>query len=62
MRQKLSKKYLENGSFYIFNKEKFKYEKCRLFGKIGIHLMSKLHSFQIDDIDDIKLINLVFKL
>ena len=61
MRQDLNKKYLENGSFYIFDKEKFKKEKCRLFGKIGIYLMNKLQSFQIDDYDDIRLINSIFK-
>tara|TARA_A100001015_G_scaffold312168_1_gene416797 strand:+ start:3528 stop:4205 length:678 start_codon:yes stop_codon:yes gene_type:complete len=62
MRQDLNKKYLENGSFYIFDKEKFKKEKCRLFGKIDFYLIDKLQSFQIDDASDIKLINLIFKL
>ncbi len=61
-RQDFGDEYLENGSFYIFDKEKFKIKKCRLFGKIGIYLMSKLHSFQIDDLEDIKLINAIFKL
>lgn len=62
MRQDLNKKYLENGSFYIFDMKKFKKEKCRLFGKIGVYLMNKLKSFQIDDFDDLKLINSIFKL
>ena len=56
-RQDISKKYLENGSFYIFNKNKFIKKKCRLFGKISFHLMSKINSFQIDDNDDIKIVN-----
>ena len=34
MRQDLNIKYLENGSFYIFDKTKFLKYKCRLFGKI----------------------------
>lgn len=56
-RQDIGKKYLENGSFYIFNKNKFIKKKCRLFGKISCHLMSKINSFQIDDNDDIKIVN-----
>ena len=61
-RQDLGKQYLENGSFYIFDKEKFKIKKCRFFGEIGIYLMNKLRSFQIDDLEDIKLINAIFKI
>ncbi len=55
-RQKIDIKYLENGSFYIFDKEKFLKKKCRLFGKIGTYTMGKIFSFQIDDNEDIKLI------
>lgn len=57
MRQNIKKKYLENGSFYIFNSEKFLKKKCRLFGKIGCYVMKKIYSFQIDEIEDINLIN-----
>jgi CMP-N,N'-diacetyllegionaminic acid synthase len=56
MRQKISDKYLENGSFYIFKAEKFLKKKCRLFGKIGTFVMPKIYSFQIDDKEDIKII------
>lgn len=62
MRQNISQKYLENGSFYIFNKDKFLKEKCRLFGRIGFYLMNKCNSFQIDDPEDIKIINSIFKI
>ena len=55
-RQKIEDKFLENGSFYIFNKKKFLEFKNRLFGKIGIYLMSKINSFQIDDYEDIQLL------
>ena len=48
MRQKIKEKYLENGSFYIFDPEKFLRKKCRLFGKVGYFTMNKIHSFQID--------------
>ena len=57
MRQKISDKYLENGSFYIFKAEKFLKKKCRLFGKIGTFVMPKIYSFQIDDKEDIKIIS-----
>lgn len=62
MRQNMSQKYLENGSFYIFDKDKFLKEKCRLFGRIGFYLTNKCNSFQIDDPEDIKIINSIFKL
>jgi CMP-N,N'-diacetyllegionaminic acid synthase len=55
-RQNIRKKFLENGSFYIFKKNKFILKKNRLFGKIGFYPMSKINSFQIDDNDDIKII------
>ena len=56
MRQMISEKFLENGSFYIFNSKKFLKTKCRLFGKIGCFVMDKIYSFQIDDFDDVKII------
>ncbi len=55
MRQNIKEKYLENGSFYIFDKTKFLKNKCRLFGKIGTYTMGKIFSFQIDENEDIKL-------
>ena len=57
MRQKMGKQYVENGSIYIFNKNKFLKIKNRLFGKIGLYIMKKYHSFEVDSLDDIKLIN-----
>jgi N-acylneuraminate cytidylyltransferase len=56
-RQNINKKYLENGSFYIFKKDKFLKTKRRLFGKIGVYSMSKINSFQIDDSNDIQIVN-----
>ena len=55
MRQKIEERYLENGSFYIFNPDKFLRKRCRLFGKIGCLTMSKIQSFQVDDSQDIEL-------
>lgn len=55
-RQEIKPNILENGSFYIFNTNKFIKNKIRLFRKIGCYLQSKHQSFQIDDNDDFKLI------
>ena len=61
MRQDIDQKYLENGSFYIFDKKKFLKKKYRLFGKIGMYLMKKKNSFQIDDMEDVELINTILQ-
>ena len=55
-RQEIINNYLENGSFYIFNANKFKKSNNRLFGKIGTYEMDKKYSFQIDDYIDLKII------
>ncbi len=55
-RQNIKTKFYENGSFYIFQTKKFLKYKCRLFKKIGIYEMEKIKSFQIDEINDIKII------
>lgn len=60
-RQAINEKYLENGSLYIFKKNQFIKKKNRLFGKIGIYIMSKINSFQIDSFEDIKIANKLFK-
>ncbi len=54
-RQKLSKTYLENGSFYIFSPLLIKKHNNRLSGRIGMHVMDKHKAFQIDNFEDIKL-------
>lgn len=55
-RQNIQDKYLENGSFFLFNSKKFLKTRCRLFGKIGLFKMKKTSSFQIDDLEDLKII------
>ncbi len=55
-RQNLTNYILENGSFYIFNKKKFQKNKNRLFGKIGLFIMEKIKSFQIDDLSDFQIV------
>lgn len=61
IRQNLQENFLENGSFYIFQKNKFKKHKKRLFGDIGHYSMKKKYSFQIDEYDDIEIINKIIK-
>jgi CMP-N,N'-diacetyllegionaminic acid synthase len=55
-RQEIINNYLENGSFYIFNANKFQKSNNRLFGKIGTYEIDKKYSFQIDDYIDLKII------
>ena len=56
-RQDYATKYLENGSFYIFNKNKFIKKNNRLFGKVGTYAQNKTKSFQVDDVEDIFIVN-----
>jgi len=60
-RQELNKEIKENGSIYIFNKKKFLLFKNRLFGKIGYYMMEKYKGFEIDDIHDALLVDLILK-
>jgi CMP-N,N'-diacetyllegionaminic acid synthase len=55
MRQQIEKRYLENGSFYVFIPSLLREQKNRLGGKIGLHLMERHKMFQIDRPEDVKL-------
>lgn len=52
VRQDIKPKYLENGSFFLFNKNKFKKFKCRFFGRIGTYTMDEYKRFQLDEEKD----------
>ena len=54
--QEMGEQFIENGSIYIFNLMKFLKYRNRLFGKIGIYLMSKLNSIQVDEKEDLKIL------
>ena len=54
-RQQISKSFLENGSIYIFKPSLLKKTKNRLAGKVGMYLMEKHKSFQIDVEEDLKI-------
>ena len=56
-RQEFGIKYLENGSFYIFDKKKFLTKNNRLFGNIGTFTQNKVKSFQIDDMEDLFIVD-----
>ena len=58
-RQLINTKYHENGSFYICKPDILKKYKNRLGGKIGYYLMDDYKSFQIDEIDDLKLCEII---
>ncbi|MBC85497.1 MAG: hypothetical protein CL454_11655 [Acidimicrobiaceae bacterium] len=55
--QKMQEQFMENGSIYVFKTKGYLKNKCRLFGKIGIYLMSKKNSFQLDDYEDKYILN-----
>ena len=54
-RQLIEKRYLENGSFYIFRPEILRVLNNRLGGKIGMHVMDLYKMFQIDNPEEIVL-------
>lgn len=58
-RQLIKTRYHENGSFYIFKPYILKKNKNRLGGKIGYYVMEQYKSFQIDEIEDIKLCEVI---
>lgn len=61
MRQQIEKRYLENGSFYVFIPSLLREQKNRLGGKIGFHLMERHKMFQIDRTEDVKLCAAIMK-
>lgn len=54
-RQAIEKRYLENGSFYIFRPPILREHNNRLGGAIGMHVMAKHKMFQIDTAEDVAL-------
>jgi CMP-N,N'-diacetyllegionaminic acid synthase len=60
-RQKIEKRYLENGSFYIFKPKILKDNNNRLGGKVLLHKMEKYKMFQIDNDEDIELSAVIMK-
>lgn len=60
-RQQIEKRYLENGSFYIFSPEQLRLEGNRLGGRIGLLPMKRFKMFQIDSPEDITLCSAIMR-
>jgi CMP-N,N'-diacetyllegionaminic acid synthase len=60
-RQEIEKKYLENGSFYIFKPQLLKDSNNRLGGRVLLYKMDKYKMFQIDNDEDIELSTIIMK-
>jgi CMP-N,N'-diacetyllegionaminic acid synthase len=54
-RQEIEKRYLENGSFYIFTPRQLRETQNRLGGRIGLYVMDRHKMFQIDRREDVEL-------
>jgi CMP-N,N'-diacetyllegionaminic acid synthase len=60
-RQQIEKRYLENGSFYIFRPEQLRQTNNRLGGRIGMHVMQRHQMFQIDNPEDVVLCEAIMR-
>ena len=60
-RQAIEKRYLENGSFYIFRPEILRDLGNRLGGKIGMYTMERHKMFQIDNPEDLVLCEAIMR-
>jgi CMP-N,N'-diacetyllegionaminic acid synthase len=60
-RQAIERRYLENGSFYIFRPALLREHDNRLGGKIGMHVLDKHKMFQIDNEGDVALCEAIMR-
>jgi N-acylneuraminate cytidylyltransferase len=60
-RQAIEKRYLENGSFYVFRADSLRKHNNRLAGKIGMHVMARHKMFQIDNPEDVLLCQAIMR-
>ncbi len=61
IRQNRELNYVENGSIYVFRRDLIKYKNNRISGKIGMYLMNFWQSFEIDEKNDWKLLEMIQK-
>lgn len=61
LRQQNPTQYIENGSFYIFNVDMIRTKKNRFGDKIGFSTMEFWQTFEIDDLDDLRLCSAIMK-
>jgi len=60
-RQDISNLLLENGSFYIFEAKGFGTFNNRLFGNIGFFVMEAWKKYEIDNLSDLQICELIYK-
>lgn len=60
-RQEIEKRYLENGSFYVFRPHTLRTMNNRLGGRIGLHVMDRHKMFQIDRPEDLRLCEAILR-
>jgi len=60
-RQQIETRYLENGSFYLFTPAVLRTHGNRLGGRIGLFVMPKYKSFQIDDAGDLAFVGAIMR-
>ena len=60
-RQEIEKRYLENGSFYVFPPRMLRETSNRLGGRIGLYVMERHKMFQIDRPEDVQLCAAIMK-
>jgi CMP-N,N'-diacetyllegionaminic acid synthase len=60
-RQSIEKRYLENGSFYVFRPQILREHNNRLGGKIGMFTMERHKMFQIDNPEDLTLCEAIIR-
>lgn len=60
-RQEMRPRYLENGALYAFEVDTYRVHKTMLHGNIGMQIMPKSMSPEVDDFEDIKIIEAIMK-
>lgn len=58
-RQDMADRYQENGSIYVTDVDVLAERECRLGGRIGIHVMPKALSFEIDTPEDHRIVSAI---
>jgi N-acylneuraminate cytidylyltransferase len=60
-RQEIERRYLENGSIYVFPATMLRETNNRLGGRIGLYIMERHKMFQIDRPEDFKLCSVIMR-
>jgi len=60
-RQDMKPRYLENGAFYAFYMDTYRIKKTMLHGTIGMYVLPKTVSFEIDDYEDLDIVEAIMQ-